>query len=66
MTSLAQSARVMAAVEREARLRWWSSEVDSFGKRVDDYFARLDASAARIDAVLSAYRSTPQDDGAAR
>lgn len=60
MTSLAQSAR-------KAKLRWWSGEVDSFGKRVDDYFARLDASAARIDAVLTDYRrSTPQDDGAAR
>lgn len=66
MTSLAQSARIMAAVEREARLRWWSGEVDSFGKRVDDYFARLDASAARIDAALADYRSTTQDDGAVR
>lgn len=39
-----------------ARVRWWSEEVDSFGRRVDAFGAQVDASLARVDAVLGDYR----------
>lgn len=49
--SCAQSARVLAATMQDARFRWWSGEVDSFGSRVDAFSARVDAAIARIDAI---------------
>lgn len=40
----------------DARLRWWSGEVDRFGHRVDAFGAQVDASLARVDAALSDWR----------
>lgn len=51
-----QFARVLEGTMQDARLRWWSAEVDAFGRRVDEHSARIDGAIARVDAALDDYR----------
>ena len=52
----AQFARVLEATERDARLRWWCGQLDSFGRNLDEHKAQIDGSIDRVDAALSDYR----------
>lgn len=61
MTSLAQSARVMAAVEREMTPEWAGNN------QLDRQIARARREMGEVRwAALNAEWATPQDDGAAR
>lgn len=56
--SAAQSSRITSTVHQEcaadpfgldARVRWWSNEVDTWGKAVTDWSDRVDALSAKLE-----------------